>query len=271
MSIPNTLSSRSPLRQAASGTLCCALILGAAASTAAERDDGVAYDRAGRVAYRETHWRYAEGDTHRRLVLYRCADGRPFARKHMHWQQANEAAPDFDFLDQRDGYREGLAGAAGGREVYWQPSRSAEERRALVRLGPDAVVDAGFDSFIRRRWDELATGEVLRTAFLLPADLAAIPVAIRRVPGAQPEPDAAVARFTVELDRWYAFVAPTLTLAYAASTRRLREFQGAVTIRDEQGKRQKLRVAFPAAPSAASAGDIAAAAAEPLVARCEEP
>lgn len=231
----------------------------------------MAYDRAGRVAYRETHWRYAQGDTRLRLVLYRCADGRPFARKHMRWQPANEASPDFDFLDQRDGYREGLISGPDGREVYWQPSRAAEERRARVVLGPDSVVDAGFDNFVRRHWDTLVAGEPLRTAFLLPADLAAVPVVIRRVPGADPEPASPV-RFAVELDRWYAFAVPALSLTYSPSGRRLQEFQGAVTIRDDQGKRQKLRVAFStAAPSAAAQGDIAAAAAEPLAARCREP
>lgn len=251
--------------------LGCALVLDAGASPAADRDDGVAYDRTGRVAYRETHWRYAEGDSRLRLVLYRCADGRPFARKRLRWQQANEASPDFDFLDQRDGYREGLVSGPDGREVYWQPGSTAGERRAQVRLAPDSVADAGFDSFIRRRWDELATGNPLRTAFLLPADLAAVPVVIRRVPGVEPGAAFPGVRFTVELDRWYAFAVPALSLTYDQTARRLREFQGAVTIRDDRGKRQTLRVVFPAAaPSTATDGEIAAATAEPLTARCQE-
>lgn len=236
---------------------------------AAYRDDGIAYDRDGRVAYRETHWRYADGDARRRLVLYRCADGRPFARKVMRWLDPTEAAPDFEFLDQRDGYREGLVSDAEGRQVFWQADRAADERRERVQLGSDAVADAGFDSFVRRHWEALIAGTPMKAAFLIPSDFNAIPVVIRLAPGPQEGP---TVTFAIELDRWYAFALPSLSVTYDRRDQSLRVFEGAVTVRDDSGRRRWARVEFPADRQAVAAdrGEIAAATTEALVSRCGE-
>jgi hypothetical protein len=250
--------------------LVAILAAGTGVAQAADRYEGTAFDRSGHVAYRETHWRYAEDGTQRRLVLYRCADGSPFARKQMHWVSATEASPDFDFLDQRDGYREGLVSSPAGRQVYWQPNAAQAQQRKPVRLGTDAVADAGFDSFIRRHWDALSAGRSIRTAFLLPADFDLVPVVIRlaqRSPSAGRSSDVT---FSIELDRWYAFAAPGISVTYDRDGRSLREFDGAVTIRDYRGRRQVARVEFldSGRGIAASPDDIAAAIAAPLVARC---
>ncbi|TWQ62469.1 hypothetical protein FQJ92_23340, partial [Xanthomonas vasicola] len=54
----------------------CSLPLSAAAVT---RVDGDAFDGdSGALRYRESHWLLDDGG---RLVLYRCPDGRAFARK----------------------------------------------------------------------------------------------------------------------------------------------------------------------------------------------
>ncbi|ODU34395.1 MAG: hypothetical protein BGP24_23750 [Lysobacterales bacterium 69-70] len=245
--------------------------LGLAAANAADRYDGTAYDPAGRIVYRETHWRYTDGGSEQRLVLYRCADGSPFARKQMRWRAGNEASPDFEFLDQRDGYREGVIGHSGQRLVYWQANRSAAEKHEQVLLGPDAVVDAGFDGFVRRGWSDLVAGKPLRTVFVVPGDFDAVPVVIR-LARTQPA-DASAVMFSIELDRWYAFAVPTMQVTYGRSDRWLREFSGTVTIRDQRGRRQVVRVEFPehARSSGAPAEDIATAATAPLVERCKEP
>ena len=72
---------------------------------AIERYEGQAYGRDdGRLRYRETHWSSGNG---RRIVVYRCPGGEPFARKVVQPAGAS-AAPDFEFFDARDGYREGV-------------------------------------------------------------------------------------------------------------------------------------------------------------------
>ena len=93
---------RRPLR------LLAALLLMAPpafAGTDVLRQEAIAYARKGdTVLYRESHWRYRQEGVARRLVLYRCPDGRAFARKTVVERPAAQA-PDFDFEDARDGYR----------------------------------------------------------------------------------------------------------------------------------------------------------------------
>ena len=67
-----------------------------------------------RLLYREEHL-VQPGASPERWVVYRCPDGKPFARKRV---AAGGARPDFALEDARDGYREGVRGAGDARQVY---------------------------------------------------------------------------------------------------------------------------------------------------------
>jgi hypothetical protein len=97
------------------------------------RQEATAYARKGEaVVYRESHWRYRQDGAARRLVLYRCPDGRAFARKTVVERGAAQA-PDFDFEDARDGYREGVRSSERGRVVYVRETSEARTREPVVR------------------------------------------------------------------------------------------------------------------------------------------
>lgn len=104
-----------PTRRPASILTLSVLLLAAARAPAQQRTEGLAYPaKGGPLVYRENHWLYRDGGQASRLVLYRCPDGRPFARKHA-VDSAGALAPDFDFLDARTGYREGVRTRGGQR------------------------------------------------------------------------------------------------------------------------------------------------------------
>lgn len=217
----------------------------------------------GRLLYRESHWTRRVGGSVEKIALFRCPDGRAFARRILD-EGAGAAAPDFDFEDARDGYREGLRSRAGQRIVYTRAPR-ASERSAAIRLPQDAVADAGFDARIREIWPQLAAGRSVPVAFLIPSRLAFYP--FRAVPEA-PRPGArAELRVRLRMDAWYAFAAPEIELVYDAASRRLTSFSGLSTIRDEAGRYRKVSVRFPLA-AAVPDMDAQAAAAAPLTQRC---
>ncbi|UHQ22100.1 hypothetical protein LVB77_15690 [Lysobacter sp. 5GHs7-4] len=230
-------------RAALFGLLCC--VWGAAGAGPVERYDGLAYARDGaRLLYRETHWRYAEQGVGHRLVLYRCPGGEAFARKRV-VDGASAAAPDFDFSDGRDGYREGVRSRGDGREVYVQDGARAPLRSRALSLPRDAVIDAGFDAMVRARWDALSPGRAIAVPFLLPSrfdflDLKLAAAAPARVDGR------GARRLRMSLDRWYGFAIPAIELTYADADRRLLEFRGIGTIRDRRGRHLDVRIAFPA-------------------------
>lgn len=259
--------------RAASTAYIALLCLGATATACAddsatvEHYEGQAYAaRSGDAVYRESHWLYRQDGQRHRLVLYRCSDGTPFGRKQI--SEGNSAlAPDFDFVDARDGYREGVRSSGEGRQVYWQAATGKPARQEAVALGPQAVADAGFDALVRQRWNELAAGEAVHAAFLVPADFNFLPLVLRKDNSAS---DAQFSAFRLRLQAWYAFALPEFVLVYRNSDQRLQRFQGISTIRDSQGRRQNVRIEFGEAqnPLPASRADVDAAAAEPLTNRC---
>ena len=132
---------------------------------------GVAYAEDGStVRYREEHWLYREGDVPTRLVLYRCPSGEPFARKLVH-ERGDAAAPDFDFVDARDGYREGARREGARWLIYVRKRTGAPMDTGLLAARQDMVIDAGFDAYVREHWAQLAGAARLGIAFVVPSRL----------------------------------------------------------------------------------------------------
>lgn len=263
MGIPLRTSPRRPL-------FIVTLALAAQAGHAADAHYlGTAYAKeGGAVVYREEHWIYNDGGTEKRLVLYRCPSGQPFARKLI--QAAGPAsAPDFDYLDGRDGYREGVRGANGQRDVYVQKNSQSPVKSEPLPAKAGAVIDAGFDAYVREHWDGLADKRGMQVPFLVPSRFGYMNLRIDGASDIQRDGET-VRHLRMSLDAWYGFVAPSIELTYSASDHRLRRFEGISNVHDAQGKSQTVRIEFPptAQEKPATRQEIDAAAAEPLATRC---
>jgi hypothetical protein len=250
----------------AAGVVSCLLGLATPAG-AVDRFVGEAY-AAGttQLLYRELHWRWATDGVVRQLVLYECSDGAVFARKTLR-EIPNAQAPDFDFEDARDGYREGVDTAAA-RMVYVQEDGRAATRQVALPQRSDAVIDAGFDPFVRAHWAQLLNGERLTVPFLLPSRLRFLDFSLARTP----EPVAATGsvHLQLRLAAWYGVALPSLRLAYDRQGTRLLEFEGPGTVRDARGRNREVHIVF---PEREVRGDVPTSEAEqaavrPLVPRC---
>jgi hypothetical protein len=218
--------------------------------------------KGGTLAYRETH--YLSGAE--RLVVYTCPDGKPFARKTIH-DGGNAQAPDFDMLDARTGYREGVRGAGDARTIYVQRAPDQAEKSAPLAMPDDGVIDAGFDTYVRRHWDALARGDTLRFKFLVPSRLTFYAFDLARVDDASN-----AARLTVRLSlgAWYSFLAPSIDVTYDRVTHRLLRFVGMSNVRDTKLKNLDVRIEFPQAAVDASDAQVAAAGSGTLTKSCGE-
>jgi len=228
---------------------------------AIEHYEGLAYEKkSGKLLYRESHW-LQEGQ---RLVLYRCPDGKPFARKKV---LGSSAAPDFELVDGRDGYREGVRTRAGVREVYSRAAIGAAEKIKTIPGRNNQVIDAGFDTYVRQQWDALASHDKQRIAFLVPSRLQDMDFKLSPLAG-----NATSRRYGLALDTWYGGVVPGLTVTYSTADRRLLRFEGIGNIRTAAGKYPTVRIEFPADKrSTATSADLAGAANAPLVRSCGNP
>ncbi len=206
------------------------------------------------LLYQEQHGlRYRDGVLAERVVVYRCQDGRAFARKTLHYR--DPVAPDFTLEDAWRGLREGVESEAGGRAVFFRARQDAPERRRTVGLAPGAVIDAGFDALIVRRWDELVSGRAVEVSFLVPSRLKELRFEVlhARSDRFQGIP---VEVFHVRLDGVFGWLLPGIDMYYSKSARLLVHYEGPSDLRDATGSNYEASITFPLA--ARSAADVAA-------------
>lgn len=251
---------------------CFGVALTGPARGEAVQYDGTAYDvdDGATILYRESHFvERADDGSGTRLVLYRCPDGRPFAVKRIRYTAATALAPDFELVDARLGYREGVRTVDGRREVFVQPAPDAGERRAPLPAETGVVADAGFDDFVRAHWATLQDGAAVRFAFLVPSDREALGFKVRkdREETVYGEP-ASVIRLS--FGAWFGFILPHLDVTYANARRELLRFEGLSNVRGPDGDNYTARIEFdPKARQPLDAAAREAAGTEPLVARCD--
>ncbi len=207
---------------------------------------GTAFDSSGHALYTESHWISATDGDAKHLILFKCPDGKAFARKHVE-DAGHPQTPLFELDDNRYGYREGVRETRDGkREVFVRRSADKAEQTALVEDVPKLVIDAGFDRFIVNHWDDLVAGNKQSVEFLLPSRLKTYSFILSPL-GADKIEGKSVQRFRLELDSWLGFALPSLDMAYTTEAKAIREYSGVSNIRDNNGKNLKVRIDFPPA------------------------
>lgn len=234
--------------------------------------DGTAMDTdGGKVLYRESHYLAQQGPrVLERLVLYRCADGAPFARKRVTDSGRSPWLPAFDMRDARLKYREGARADAQRVEVFVQePGESALEQEVLDEVPGDLVGDAGFDRFVQDHWKPLLDGETVHFNFLVPSRLDYLAFKVRHL-GRQEVDGRAAEVFRLALGGLLGLVVSGIDVAYDTRSRVLLRFEGLSNVRDPQGDNYVARIDFPpdARRTEADAAAMEAARAVPLVSEC---
>ncbi len=244
---------RFPTRHRCNAVLLGLALCAPAICAAAETYEGLAYAHGGeRLLYRETHWIHAG----RHVVLYRCPDGKAFARKRLD-RAPGASSPDFELVDGRDGYREGVRDG----KVFVQAGAKAAPRSAKL-ASPRPVIDAGFDAFVRGAWDGFGRGRSM--SFLVPSRLRALDFDVRQIAS-----DAERRTFRLTLGAWYGGLLPPIMVDYTLAGRQLLRYRGISNLRDAKGGHLPVDIRFPRdrrGPADASA--LAAAASAPLDGRC---
>lgn len=243
----------------------------ASPGTLSESFSGSAFALDGdRLLYRETHLVQTGPNGAESVVLYRCPDGRPFARKRSR-DDGDAQQPDFDLVDARMGYREGVRWRDGRREVYVQRNRDRPELSAPLRANDAsaAVIDTGFDAFVQRHWDVLVGGGSLRFDFLVPSRRRFYAFKVERIePEAGAPPHSVTLR--IGLSAWFAFLLPHIDLTYDVASRRLVRYEGLSNVRDLDGKNYRVRMESPriGVGPASDPDALSAALAQPLASSC---
>ena len=217
-----------------------------------------------RLLYREQHLvRRRDGEPTERLVLYRCGDGTPFARKKVDYR-GSSLAPEFAFEDARLGYGEGLRRRTGVESVWVREGAGVAERSAALGDDTRLVADAGFDEFIRDNWSSLVSGQSVPLRFAVPSRLQSLGFKVDRQGSVQLGGEPAET-FRLRLGGLLGWIAPHIDVAYGRDSRRLLRFEGLSNLRDDDGESQLVaRIEFPSPARAASETQWQAFAAQTL-------
>lgn len=174
--------------------------------------------RSGELLYRELY--FCNADALLCSVEYRDPQGELISRKALDYTQGPHV-PRVAIEDFRHGRTEAL------------------ERKPQESL----VVDAGFDNFVRSRWQQLSTGERVTFQFLVVGAKKPYNMKAQRNDDADCEPHTLC--LTVEIDSWLlGLVAPAIELVYDREARQLLRFVGTSNIRSTDDKTQQVDIAY---------------------------
>jgi len=190
--------------------LSCAVHIGHAGATVNADVVGRAYAvDGGELLYREHHG--CSDDNTRCEVRYVDPQGRQIAFKQLDYS----ASPFRPSLVMRD-------------------LRAETEHRVEPPDREGLVVDAGFDNYVRSRWEQLAAGEEVTFDFqVVGFDR---PIDMRAQAGGSLQCDEEKLCLRVEVDSWFlGLLAKPIELAYARDSRRLLRFVGVSNLRDAGG------------------------------------
>ena len=222
-------------------------LLSAAVPAAGRVAVGTAYSLEDeRVLYRERRteeWR--DGDLVASEVKYLTPSGEVFAAKTIRFDSGS-TTPEFTFVDYREEFREG-ARPRDGAVVLFSGSGDELERRE-ARLPESPVIDAGFDSFVRREFERLAAGERLAFDFAVPAEQRFVRFQIEKTGEIEYRGKPALELRMRPANPLLRLLVDPIRLVYD-ERRRLLEFAGISDIRDDEGDRHLARIVFEYAPS----------------------
>ncbi len=203
---------------------------------------GTAYSPdGGRVLYREQRTEQRrDGELVACEVDYLTPEGELFAEKTIRFE-GPPTAPAFTFVDYREEFREGARPGEDMIELYSGVGQDLERRRRELPEG--AVVDAGFDRFVREEFDRLRAGEKLEFDFAVPAEQRFVRFEIEAEGPVTYDGKLALALRMRPANFLIRLLVDPIRLIYDEQ-RRLVEFAGISDIRDDEGERHVARVIF---------------------------
>lgn len=203
------------------------------------------------VLYREYHFAEDPNLDLTTRVEYRRPDGSVFAEKTIDYSRSL-TAPEIQHIDLRNTARintEFLEDARSAMiKVGFQAHDSNRYREELLTYRDSVVVDAGFDPFVRKHWEQLTSGESVGAAMLVPSRLDTVRISLSKTDSdrcdeASVEIHCFVVRPAGMLRAVGWFVDP-IYIGYDQVSRRLMVFNGISNLRDDNDEPRNVLISF---------------------------
>ncbi len=196
------------------------------------------------LLYREQHRQCRiAGRPRYGTIHYSDPAGAPFAEKWLDYAPG-AATPDFQLTDRRAGYTEGARRAGDEVELNRRSGSGPVERKKLP-LPDHAVIDSGFDEFVRAQIGRLLRGKPVKLKFLVAGELDSFSFKAHDLEKVKWQGRPAY-HLRVEHDSFFVrmLLAPIL-LWYDAESLQLLEYRGISNIKRADGGRYEARIVYP--------------------------
>jgi hypothetical protein len=208
----------------------------------------------GELLYVERHVEIQrEGRLAEREVRYEDASGKLIAEKLVRYGES-ALTPTFKMIDFRLGLREG-AEVESGEVVLFSGPLEEPDRGRRVKRPRVAVIDAGFDAFVRDNFSEVVRGRSMVFDFAVPAVGRFLKFQLVPHGRVEHQGEEALSVTMRPANRLLRLLVDPIDLVYGLDGRLL-EFRGLSNVWDEDGDRYLARIAFDypdeTAPSKAS-------------------
>ena len=186
------------------------------------------------VLYTEHHWiQRVDGQPREHQVRYLDPDGKLIATKQVRYPHS-PATPAFTMRDLRHGTEEGGEYADDRYFLFKQEGAQAKRKREAIALGPDLVVDAGFDGFVRQHLEALAQGQQVDFRLGVAGSLRSFDFRARKT-GERTLDGRRAFDIRVEPDSMLRWFVDPLELVYAIEPVQLLEYRGRTNIATDKG------------------------------------
>jgi len=239
-----TISINTFLRKVSLGAL-----LGFTAASAVANQNyavtGTAYNQNdNQVVYREFYT--AVNSNNEVTVNYAKPDGTTFATKTLIYK-GDPTQPEFEFHDQRDDEKTSAQFRAGRLVLSHSLNFATNEKTIMNNAG--LVIDAGYDAFIQKNWDQLTSGKKQTYEYALPTIPDTTRLQVREVPAK----DTPLATRQLPSDWHYFLIRPAskfsaifANLIYVAYSpeKYLMRYYGKAPIDNDKGKEFNVRIEY---------------------------
>ena len=210
------------------------------------RYSGIASDlSSGEFYYTEEHeeWNDDNGLS-QTTITFKDKKGDVIVTKRIDYTK-NSIQPDFMQEDLRDGYEEGAETKGQCIEMKCRKNFKKKLETKLVCVPSPAVVDAGFNNFVKAHLDELQKGKVVKFNFAVPSQLDYFSFRMyKSTEEIFKGKKAIVLRMEPEQFILRSLVPPAI-LTYTISSKRLMQYEGLSTINDKKGKSYRVKISYP--------------------------
>ncbi|WP_439133340.1 hypothetical protein [Pseudomaricurvus sp.] len=186
-----------------------------------------------------------------RKVEYRLPDDRLLATKALQFNQSGEPSeltfPSVDHQNLLNGRLMEVQGDGDPITVRYRESQRDPIEEASLPRKPQAVVDAGFDEFVRQNWDRLMSGERLTMNFLMPSrlDYVALQLRHRTLPSDRDEgSNQAIWIQATPANGFLRLFVDPIDLYYQRDSRRLIRYSGISNLMDPSGSSMTVDIRY---------------------------